>query len=233
MTIMDTVMLIASFLVVGFVLTLSQRLHKAGYSLLFTRKLVHVTVGLWIIPTMLFFDHAWVAAIPSVVAIIGNTLSYYTGLIGSIEMKHDRANYGTIFYPASFVVIILAFFPQYNTYWYAGMLGILIMAFGDTAASVYGRFYGHRKYEVWDETRSIEGSLAMFFVTLVLAWLMFGVAGLYSITGLTGWGNFILAGYVAAFSTIVEAASIRGWDNFLVPVGSAFFTLWMLKLFVV
>ena len=224
-------MLIVSFAVIGFVLMLSQRLHRAGYSLLFTRKLVHVTVGLWIIPAMFLFDHSWAAAIPSAVAIIGNTLSYFTGLIGSIEMKHDRANYGTILYPASFVIIILVFFPHYNAYWYAGLLGILIMTFGDTAASVYGRFYGRRRYQVWDETRSIEGSLAMFFVTFVIAWFILGFAGLYSLTGLTGWGNFILAFYVALFSTIVEAASIRGWDNFLVPVGSAFFTLWMLKLF--
>ena len=226
----DIYALIISFLVVGIVLILSQRLHKAGYSLLFTRKLVHVVIGLWIIPAMFLFDHSWVAIIPPFIALVGNAISHFTGIIGSIELQHEKANYGTILYPAAFIVVLLVFFPTYNPYWYVGMLGILLMTFADTAASVWGRYFGTRRYKVWDETRSIEGSLAMLWVSFFVAWFVFGFFGLYSLTGFSGWGNFIMAWYIAVFATGIEAVSLRGWDNFLVPVGSAFFGLLMLKL---
>ncbi len=235
MTGLDILGLIVSFIVVAFVLIVSQNLHKAGYSLLFTRKLVHVVIGLWIFPAMFLFDHSWVAIIPPVIAVIGNAISHFTGIIGSIEMESDKANFGTILYPASFIVILLLFYPSnspFSQYWYAGLLGILVMTFADTAASVYGRYYGGRRYKIWDETRSIEGSWAMLWVSFFVAWIVFGFVGLYSITGLTSVGNFLLAIYVAVFVTAIEAVSLRGWDNFLVPVGGAFFTLLMLKLFV-
>lgn len=235
MTMLDLLGLIVSFTVVGFVLIVSQNLHKAGYSLLFTRKLVHVVIGLWIFPAFFLFDHSWVAIILPILAMIGNAISHFTGLIGSIEMEHDRANFGTILYPASFIVILLVFFPggsAFSTYWYAGLLGILIMTFADTAASVYGRYFGARQYKIWDETRSVEGSLAMLWVSFLMAWLVFGFLGIYSITGLSGMGNFLLAIYVAVFVTVIEAVSLRGWDNFLVPVGGTFFTLMLLKFFV-
>jgi dolichol kinase len=235
MTMLDLLGLIVSFVVVGFVLIVSQNLHRAGYSLLFTRKLVHVVIGLWIFPAFFLFDHSWVAIILPILAMIGNAISHFTGLIGSIEMEHDRANFGTILYPASFIVVILVFFPNggpFSTYWYAGLLGILLMTFADTAASIIGRYLGARQYKIWDETRSTEGSLAMLFVSLFVSWLVFGFLGLYSLTGLSGMGNFLLAMYIAVFATAIEAVSLRGWDNFLVPVGGAFFTLWMLKIFV-
>ena len=121
-------MLVVSFAVVGSVVLFSQKLHKQGYPLLYTRKIVHGVVGCWIIPAMLLFDHSWVAAIPSFFAIIVNGVNHFTGMIGGIELKEEKPNYGTIFYPASFVIVILVFFPTYSDYWYAGMLGILIIS---------------------------------------------------------------------------------------------------------
>ncbi len=223
----DILMLVVSFLVVGGVVLMSQRLHKQGAPLLYTRKIVHVVVGCWIIPSMLLFDHSWVAAIPSMLAVIGNTVSHFTGIIGAIELKEAKPNYGTLLYPASFVIVLLVFFPTYNPYWYAGMLGILIMTFGDTAASLYGRKYGKGKYTIMDETRTIEGSMAMLITTFIIAFIIFAP---WNLTGLSVMGNLILALMVATVATVLEAISIRGWDNFLVPIGSAFFTVLILKM---
>jgi phytol kinase len=224
MTTKDLLMLIFSFVIVAIIILGSQRLHKMGSSLLFTRKLVHVLIGCWVIPAMWGFDTPWVAAILPFVALIGNTISFFTGLVSSIELKHDKPNYGTILYPFSFVIILLVFFPgkaPLGDYWYAGMLGILLMTFGDTAAGVYGRKYGKGKYTIVDETRTVEGSMAMLITSFIVSWLVFMVAN----TGFGFWAEAILALFVAMLVTALEAISIRGWDNFLVPIGAAFLTV--------
>ncbi len=229
MTSQDLLMLIFSFVIVGIVVLGSQRLHKMGYSLLFTRKLVHVLIGCWVIPAMWGFDTPWVAAIPPFIALLGNTFSFFTGLLSSIELKHDKPNYGTILYPLSFVIILLLFFPHnawFGNYWYAGMLGILLMTFGDTAAGVYGRKYGKGKYTIVDETRTVEGSMAMLITSFIVTLIVFLVAD----TGFGFWSEAILAMFVAILVTVLEAISIRGWDNFLVPIGAAFLTVLLMNI---
>jgi len=82
-------------------------------------------------------------------------------------------------------------------------IGILAMSYGDGFASVIGMKYGKHTYTIFDDTKSLEGSIAMFFFTL----LLFIIALFY---------------YQITFTSFVEGCTPKGLDNLSVPFITAF-----------
>ena len=74
----------------------------------FTRKLVHISVGMWSWGTVALFQNKWFAIIPPAAFIFINYLSYRRGLFLAME-SNDRSNLGTVYFPVAFVAIILLF----------------------------------------------------------------------------------------------------------------------------
>jgi len=135
------------------------------------------------------------------------------------------SNAGTVWFPLSFTVLILGLWgmPGGKA---ALCAGLLALAWGDAAAALVGRRWGRHRYHVGDAWRSLEGSTAM----LLFSALGIAVAGAAT-TSVTGMPPYdpgrVAAGAVAA--TLLEAGGRRGFDNFLVPVGTALL-LWGLGL---
>jgi len=183
----DLLWLILSYVAVGFIIAFATWAGTGGgRSPLITRKIVHIGVGTWIIPTTLFFDSPWMAIIPPASFVLINLLSYRFHLVKAME-GGDR-NPGTIYFPLAFVILILVFWPGgiwpgglYGEMgWRCGisvplehnfsgrllplrlpaMAGILVLAWGDAAAAIIGRAVGRHRYRVFGATRSWEGSLA-------------------------------------------------------------------------
>lgn len=192
----------------------------------FTRKFVHVAVGTYIIPTFYIFHSLYYALVPPVVFIIVNILSYRFKLFRAMEEEEGR-NLGTMLFPISFCVVMIIFWNK-GVDSVAAMLGILVMAWGDAAASIIGRNFGTHYYYFFRERKSFEGSIAMF----VASYIILAIA-------LTMWGHpkldiyemAMVAFFTSLVGTFLEAISARGLDNLIVPICSSFVAYILIKLF--
>lgn len=207
----DALALLLSYLYVTAILGLGETIRRrAGLPVDFTRKVVHVGVGLWIVPTlMLFQDWRW-AIVPPATFVLLNLVSYRTSLVGAME-EADKRNLGTILFPMAFIVLIAWFWPKARPDVVAG--GILVLALGDAAAALVGRRLGRHRYRVGGSTRSLEGTGAMVVMSAVA---LFAATSLFpsavSVPALLG---------VACLAGVLEAVSVWGIDNLVVPVGTA------------
>jgi len=193
---------------------------RRGYGDEFTRKIVHVAVGLWIIPTLLLFTNAFWAALLPACAVVGNALSLKYNILRSIE-RGDRKDLGTVYFAASFVICIVGFF--HSDFPVAAAAGIMPMALGDAAASIVGRSYGRHAYTFLGAKKTAEGSAAMFVVSLAA---VFGTLILFGTPAKTAAAGALA---VASVATLLEAAGKNGLDNLTVPVVSSIAAFVLLK----
>jgi phytol kinase len=204
--------LIISYVYVFAVIGIGEGLRKwRGYSTEFTRKLIHISVGMWAFGTVLLFEHWYFAIIPPLSFMLLNYISYRGEIFKSVETG-EKGNLGTVYFPISFAIILRLFWTRPDLL----VASLMPMTWGDALAAILGRRYGRRTYCVLGTTRSVEGSLAMFFFT----WLSTFLA-LYLLPPL-GWQiSLFYSLVVAVFATLVEALSPWHIDNLTVPLLSA------------
>jgi phytol kinase len=176
-----------------------------------TRKIVHIGAGNVVLL-------AWWLGIPQAIgigaAIIAASialLSYFVPILPSLNSV-GRKSLGTFFYAVSFGVLFACFWQKYPEF---AALGILIMAWGDGLAAVVGQNFGKHPYQVWGAQKSLEGSLTMFCVSLIVTVLLLGI------TQEKSWLMGSLSLGIACIATGLESFSFLGIDNLLVPLGSA------------
>jgi phytol kinase len=182
-----------------------------GYSTEFTRKLIHIAVGMWAFGTVLLFEQWCFAIIPPLSFVVLNYISHRQEIFKSVETG-EKGNLGTVYFPISFAIILCLFWERPNFL----VASLMPMTWGDALAAILGRRYGRRKYSVLGSTRSLEGSLAMF----LFSWLATFLA-LYLLPPL-GWQmSLFYSLVVAVFATLVEALSPWHIDNLTAPLLSA------------
>lgn len=213
----DIALALAFFMYPVALLIVSRGLDKTGVRKDWSRKLVHILMGLIILAIPLF-DHLWIALIPPIAFAIVNFVDLKVGLFSQISGE-DKGNVGTVLYPIAYIILMAACFK--TRWWGLAELGILTMAFGDSAASLIGREFGHRKYTVSGETRSYAGSTAMFIATLLVSLYVCTRYGPEFGLDMMHISIFISSVIIAGFATIVEAISIKGTDNITVPLFTA------------
>lgn len=176
------------------------------------RKIVHIGTGNVILL-------AWWLNIPAVVGISASAiasfvtlLSYRFPILPGINSV-GRRSFGTFFYSVSIGILIAWFWniqqPQY------AVLGVLVMAWGDGLAALFGKRFGKNKYEVFGGQKSWEGSATMAVVTFTVSFLV-----LLSTNG-NFWQAALVSLMVAVVTTALETFSLFGVDNLTVPLGSA------------
>lgn len=130
----------------------------------------------------------------------------------------EKGNLGTIYFPLSFAALLWVFWgrPHLIAAGLMPMTRITNIRWGDALAAIIGRRIGRRRYTVLGSTRSVEGSMTMFFA----GWVATSVALM-----LLGTGNPMTALWVAAVTAfgaaVIEAISPWGIDNLTVPAVSA------------
>ena len=184
---------------------------RRGYSTDFTRKFIHITVGMWSVGTVLLFDRWYMAIIPPASFILINYLSYRQETFKAMETG-EKGNLGTVYFPLSFVLIVFLFWQQPHLV----VASLMPMTWGDAMAAVLGARYGQFRYTLWGSTRSLEGSISMFLfaftATFLVLWLFpplgLGISLLYALI-------------VSVITTLVEAVTPWHLDNLTVPLVSA------------
>ena len=122
-----------------------------------------------------------------------------------------RSSRGSEYYPlAVFLVFVLAE-DQYWRY----LASLLTLGVADAFAALVGSEYGRVRYDVEDESKSLEGSL----VFLVVAYLAIQLPTLL-LTDLDPATVVLSSLLVALVVTGFEAISLRGADNLFVPIAA-------------
>lgn len=172
-----------------------------------SRKFIHVLLSnVWII-YMLFIDSLVPACILPIAFVIINTLSYKFKLIKSME-REENDGFGTIYYAVSMLVVSIIAYVAGDPR--IGATGILIMGYGDGFAAIIGKKIKSKKYKIGKTTKSIAGSLTMFIISLFISFIVLKMIEVkYLIFDSFG---------IAVVATILEAISIKGFDNITVPV---------------
>ena len=207
--------LILAFVYVGVAIALGEVLRKALHlSQGFTRKFIHVAVGMISIPTVLWFSDLRWAIIPPLAFIVINYLDYRFGLIQAM-MSSNRSNLGTVYFPISFAAILLLFWgnPSEPTAHPRLIVAALMpLTWGDALAAVVGEKFGKWRYPIVGQSRSLEGTVTMFVVSAAATWLALGPFSPGSLAAALG---------VAIGAALAESVSPWGIDNLTVPAVSA------------
>ncbi|MDC7126343.1 MAG: phosphatidate cytidylyltransferase [Spirochaetales bacterium] len=86
----------------------------------------------------------------------------------------------------------------------AAAVGIYALAFGDSAASIVGKFFGRIKYPEILGKKTLEGTLACFVAVFIVTFAI---------------GADIKAAFIiAAIAAVTELVPIKDLDNLLIPV---------------
>ncbi len=210
----DWTALFVSYVYVFSIIGISEGLRKwRGYSVDFTRKFVHIGVGMWAFGTVLLFENKVFAIIPPLSFVLINYISYRRETFKSMETG-ERGQLGTIYFPIAFSAAIWIFWDNPMIL----VACLMPMTWGDAFAAVMGQRYGRREYSLFGSTRTLEGSLTMFLVS----WIATAIPLLiFSVNRITPGGALLVSAITALGATAVEAVSPHGTDNLTVPAVSA------------
>jgi phytol kinase len=181
------------------------------------RKLVHVSTGLYALTLPLTFRDRWpvvVLILASIAVMLTLRLPQFarSGLATTLHAV-ERKSYGEIY--LSCAVGFLFFQSQNQPILY--VLPILTLTLSDAAAALIGTAYGRKRFPVEGGVKSVEGVVAFFVVTWLLAMIL-----LLAMTDAPRLSVIVLGLLVAAFGALVEADSWRGLDNLFVPLSLYF-----------
>lgn len=179
----------------------------------FARKIAHIGGGHIILIAWWFEMPAWLAITTTIIVTIAVILSLSRFNILVSRAGNKRTNLGFFYYSLSHVILIAVLWPLGAELF--SVLGILIMAWGDGLAGFVGYYLGRHRYTIRGATKSLEGSAAMFMVSLLVALLV--LAPFYGLTTVA-----LPAAAVAAVATLFEAVSRNGEDNLTVSLAPAF-----------
>ena len=183
-----------------------------------SRKIVHITVSHWWLLMMATMDQFWVAVLGPVSFIVLNLISLKSGMFKAMEDPQPSKNYGTVYFPISLLVLVLAAWSGRISLWVGGV-GILVMGWGDGLAALAGLRYGKRSATIFGSRKSLVGTLVMFAASFAVTLMLTAVFD----PGLTVGLLLGRALATAVFASLVELLTPFGVDNLTVPILTAFF----------
>ena len=174
-----------------------------------TRKFIHIGVANWWFIAMYFFDKWQFAILVPALFVVVNYISYKKQVFSSMERSNENNSPGTVYYAISLLVLSFLTFREGSNP-IIGLMGILVMGYGDGLAAVFGQAFGKHHFKVLNATKSLEGSLAMFISSFIVA---------ISILSLSSAPSILLNSLIISVAaTVIELFSIKGLDNLTVPL---------------
>ncbi len=180
---------------------------------LLSRKLLHIGVGnvLFILP---LFDTRWVmtflAAAPFIVLTF--LMSPYSSL-GKVSKTSSKGHrLGLFYYAISWTILAYFFFGRPEVI----AVGIVAMSYGDGFASIVGVRWGKKKFNVCGDEKSVEGSVTMFAMTMMMILVVLLYYG-------TMPEPLYLLPLIPLAATFFEGITPKGLDNLTVSLSAAIF----------
>ena len=196
---------IAAIAVVFLILIFSEYLSRSkGVHSELTRKIVHVLVGMFVAfwPFFLSWQQIQVMSLLFLIVVL---VSIKFNIFGSIHAVR-RNVWGEVLF--AIVIGMLAFIATDPWVFAAAMLHLSL---ADGLAAVIGLAYGeHNSYRLLGRTKSLAGSLAFFFTSIVIMiWYVAFSADTASAVSLL---------WLPVAATVAENLSGEGTDNLVVPL---------------
>jgi dolichol kinase len=224
----NVLLVVLCYAYVGVVIYVVGKIGQHGlFSQKSSRKFLHAMIGNLVFVMPFFTSNLYPVAVAAPFVFITFLATPYSPFkAASLKMKklvaitEEGDRFGLVFYSVSYT--ILAVFFASRSYILGS--GVLPMAYGDSMASIVGVKYGKRKYRVLAD-KSLEGSLAMLFVSLsslIVGFVFF--SAFYPLSVMRSVFFVVITPFVA---TVVEGLSPLGFDNLTVPLlcASIFFLL--------
>lgn len=206
---MNALGLISSYVFIGLIMFSALYLSKKGIlSASAARKSIHIGVSnWWLLAFTLIRGPVWLLIGPVSFIIINFLIAKYKLFPG---MTSDGGkNYGTIYFPCSLTLCVLAV-SYLGVSPIAAGIGVLCMGWGDGMASVFGERIKSISFKVLGNRKSLSGCMAMFFFSFVVALIGYYIAG---------FGFPFVAAFITAFTaTVIEALTPFVFDNLSVPL---------------
>lgn len=192
-----------------------------------TRKLVHISTGVFIFFAPYFFTSSFYPALIPALFIPFNIAATRFGWLRSLHSAshHEggrQLNYGTVYFPIAFFALTVLCWGQYR---WVLQTSMLVLGLADAFAALVGENLAKpHRYQLSDSIKSIEGSAAMF---VTAAAVLFGCFLLFKEQTLTlrqadTLNLFGLALAIALVATAVEALLSGGLDNLFIPLTVAY-----------
>jgi phytol kinase len=189
----------------------------------YTRKLFHILVftlagilGLYFGYKGVMFYGGLTGLIIIYVIYLGAGNIFYEGIAREQDRPHRSFYIGVPFLSTALGGLFNSFiFGQF------AIIGYLVAGWGDAVGEPVGVRFGKHKYNVPTLQkvkcqRSLEGSFAVMLMSIVAVFIGLWLIGNYSIS------TMIIAAIIASIvTTIIEASSPHGLDNFSTQVGAA------------
>ena len=177
-----------------------------GYSSDFTRKIIHIGVGMMSWGLHFLFDTPWFFIAACVAFMILNFLDWRYGFVAAMS-SGDHSNLGTVYFPLAAGVVAYLFWETPPLM----VAAVMPLTWGDGLAPVVGRAYGRYTYTIHTSTRTLAGSTGFFIFSVLFTWLaLWLIPGLPNISPLAAGGPAFI---IALMTMLVEAVSIWGLDN--------------------
>lgn len=179
------------------------------------RKAVHIGMGLSVLPLPWLFDRTWPVVVLALLA-VGALLSlrWHPRLrsdLGSVLGGVQRVSLGEIYFPIS--VALLFAISHEEPFFY--IIPIAILTLADAVAALIGVRYGTVQYLTSDGSKSVEGSVAFFFVTFMTV-----LVPVLLLTQIDRVVSLLLALIIAFLVMMLEGIAWRGLDNLFIPIGA-------------
>ena len=212
----DWLMIIVYFVVLLLLVVLSDILNKKfNVKGKITRRFVHIGVGL-IVCTTPFTLKGWLPpAVLATIFLLANLLAIKMGLMKGIHST-KRISYGTVFFPMSYLILILLFWKNHPEILIVSML---LLSITDPLAAIIGERYGERFNTYLYDKKSYRGLYSVFISSFILSFLtliLFNNRGIYiDLSSI----DILLTSLAISFVAVpAEAVSIKGTDNLSLPL---------------
>ncbi|MFL2983424.1 MAG: DUF92 domain-containing protein [Candidatus Neomarinimicrobiota bacterium] len=180
------------------------------------RRLMHISIGLLITTSPLFFLNNIQPACLALIFIIVNIFALQYDIFKGIHSQ-NRQTYGTIYFPIAYFILSIGFWEYPELI----MISLLILTLSDPFASISGEYASKNNiFIIWKDQKSIQGTLTFFFITFTLIYISAKYFYNYSTIYL-----LLLSGFTAIGSTISEITSSKGSDNLSIPITTFLFML--------
>ncbi len=174
------------------------------------RKSVHILVSFWVFALIYGMDNPLYMAIGPFVFIVINSCIVYSGF-GRILGERKKIFSGLVFYPFSLMLIVAGYAAGWLSL-FSVMISILSMGLGDGLAAMVGynigSYFPRLSFKMYGRyTKTLFGTLTMFFVTFMIAFF-FPI-------------RWYLSLVIALVATLSELLVPPLFDNLSVPLFTA------------